>query len=571
MLLDACRSQGRRRGLGLGTEEQQGMVTVYSCSPRESSYEVEKLGHGSFTYALLEGFALQGSSSCATVERLDQHLSYRVPDLNASHGKPNQTPYTAVFPLSKKHLILLPRNARLEDVQALKHEAQKAELTRKFTLAKQYWVRVLAASPADSEAIAGIERLSRVSITQVSPLQPVANLPEPLTDGSEGLSVEKLPEPAQAELVEAKVPDPSTSPRAPLSRRRTIQILGFAGVGLGAALFGRGLLQSLSDTNGDNNNDTGVPPAPEPTPGKGDEVITLKSPEESSPTTPLTSADFTPFEFEMVTVNEVGAVTNQTRKSVYAFRDMVGDMALEMVAIPGGSLTMGSPVGEKGRRIDEGPQREVQVAPFLMGKYPVTQAQWKAIAALPKVEIDLDSDPAKFEGDNLPVDQVSWNHAMEFCHRLSQVSGREYRLPSEAEWEYACRAGTTTPFHFGPTIISDLANYRGDLVYGAEPKGSFRETTTDVGSFPANAYGLYDVHGNVWEWCLDGWHDSYDNAPLDGSAWTEGGEAAIRVLRGGSWKNDPGWCRSAVRTRHSRNHFYDYSGFRVVCTIPWTL
>ena len=160
LLLDACRSQGSRRGLGLGTEEQQGMVTVYSCSPREASYEIEELGHGAFTYALLEGFKLQGGNNCATVERLDQYLRYQVPALNAQHRKPVQTPYTAVEPLSKNHLILLPQRATLQDVLALKADAQEAELDNELDLAEQLWIRVLAASAADRQAITALQRIA---------------------------------------------------------------------------------------------------------------------------------------------------------------------------------------------------------------------------------------------------------------------------------------------------------------------------------------------------------------------------------------------------------------------------
>jgi formylglycine-generating enzyme required for sulfatase activity len=149
-----------------------------------------------------------------------------------------------------------------------------------------------------------------------------------------------------------------------------------------------------------------------------------------------------------------------------------------------------------------------------MGKFPVTQAQWRAVAALPKINTDLDPDPSYFNGANRPVEQVSWDEAMEFCRRLSKKTGRDYRLPSEAEWEYACRAGTNKPFHFGKRITSDLANYNGNSVYGNAPKGKYREETTPVGSLKvANAFGLYDMHGNVWEWCADGWHENYEGAP----------------------------------------------------------
>jgi formylglycine-generating enzyme required for sulfatase activity len=244
---------------------------------------------------------------------------------------------------------------------------------------------------------------------------------------------------------------------------------------------------------------------------------------------------------------------------------------------------MGSPAGEEGRDwygdFDdvlkgvnvEGPQHPVRVQPFLMGKYPVTQAQWKAVEALPKSERDLESDPANFKGDNRPVEQVSWDDAVEFCQRLSKHTGREYRLPSEAEWEYACRAGTTTPFHFGSTITPDLANYEGNYTYGAGPKGKDREQTTDVGSLPPNALGLYDMHGNVWEWCLDHWHDTYEGAPTDGSAWLSSGESKLRLLRGGSWYVDPWRCRSAFRIGLARGEQCINIGFRLVCASSWAL
>nr|WP_242025333.1 formylglycine-generating enzyme family protein [Leptolyngbya sp. FACHB-36] len=255
---------------------------------------------------------------------------------------------------------------------------------------------------------------------------------------------------------------------------------------------------------------------------------------------------------------------------------------LEMVAIPGGTFQMGSPATEKQRSTNEGPQRSVTVKSFFMAKYEVTQTQWKTVAALPKIERDLNAFPSNFGGGNRPVEWVSWHDAVEFCTRLSKKMGREYRLPSEAEWEYACRAGTTTPFHFGETITTDLANYQGtDLEYqgrtylgsyGSGPKGQYRGQTIEVGSFPVNAFGLYDMHGNVYEWCLDYWHENYQGAPIDGSAWIErdGARDAARLLRGGSWGNYPWDCRSAARRWYPADYRnYDIS-FRVVCSAPRT-
>jgi formylglycine-generating enzyme required for sulfatase activity len=149
------------------------------------------------------------------------------------------------------------------------------------------------------------------------------------------------------------------------------------------------------------------------------------------------------------------------------------------------------------------------------------------------------------------------------ARRLSKKAGRTYRLPSEAEWEYACRAGTAGAFCFGPTLTTDLANYVGEHTFGLEPKGLYRHETTSVGSFPANAFGVYDMHGNVWEWCADAWHEDYSDAPADGSAWKRGG-ASQRVLRGGGWHDPPDLCRSAARLKFEPSDAEDFVGFRVV-------
>ena len=248
-------------------------------------------------------------------------------------------------------------------------------------------------------------------------------------------------------------------------------------------------------------------------------------------------------------------------------------MALEMCAIPSGTFIMGSPNTEKGRYGDiESPQHKVNIQSFYIGKYPITQAQWRVIASCLdlKVERDLNPEPSYFEGDNRPVENVSWDDAVEFCTRLSKLTGRNYRLPSEAEWEYACRAETTTPFYFGGTITTDLVNYNGNYTYADAQKGQYRHQTTPVGQFPSNAFGLHDMHGNVWEWCADSWHYSYINAPDDGSAWLSD-KTNYRTLRGGSWVDVPAYCRSAIRVRLPRDHRHANYGFRVVCRQDMTV
>ncbi|MBW4610247.1 MAG: SUMF1/EgtB/PvdO family nonheme iron enzyme [Hassallia sp. WJT32-NPBG1] len=273
------------------------------------------------------------------------------------------------------------------------------------------------------------------------------------------------------------------------------------------------------------------------------------------------------FEFDVVTVNAKGERINSSRGRAEFFREDLGNgVVLEMVAIPGGKFLMGSPENEPQRFDTESPQHTVTVQPFFMGKFTVTQAQWAAVAVLEKVKIDLKPDPSNFKGANRPVELVSWYHAIEFCARLSNKSGKNYRLPSEAEWEYACRAGTTTPFYFGETITTDLANYDGNNTYRSGIKGQFRRgQTTDVGIFPPNPFGLFDMHGNVWEWCQDEWHQNYNEAPTDGNILVNENDNSLRLLRGGSWNYIPGNCRSAYR--YSNYAFYDNLniGFRVVC------
>ncbi len=265
-------------------------------------------------------------------------------------------------------------------------------------------------------------------------------------------------------------------------------------------------------------------------------------------------------QIEVVTVNNFGEIIQrQPRIARYFIEDLGNGVNLEMAAIPGGIFMMGSRKNELKRRDNESPQHPVTVPSFFIGKYPVTQAQYQAI---------MGTNPSYFKGSNRPVEQVSWYDAGIFCQKLSQRTGKTYRLPSEAEWEYACRAGTTTPFHFGKTITTDLANYDGCYTYGQGPKGVSRKETREVGSFGvANNFGLYDMHGNVWEWCQDHWHRNYKGAPTDGSA-SLGIEknTSRRLLRGGSWDYRPGICRSAYRYVYNLA-FYNVSiGFRVVCS-----
>jgi formylglycine-generating enzyme required for sulfatase activity len=245
------------------------------------------------------------------------------------------------------------------------------------------------------------------------------------------------------------------------------------------------------------------------------------------------------------------------------------EIGLDMMAIPGGSFQMGAPPDEPESHYYEEPQHEITLQPFYLGRYPITQAQWRVVAGYQRVNKELNLNPSSFIGDNLPVERISWEDAQEFCLRLSAATGKKYRLPSEAEWEYACRAGTVTPFHFGETITSELANYDGSRIYNDGPKGKYRSKTTAIGTFPANDWGLHDMHGNVWEWCEDDWFESYIGAPADGSARVASDRSnTTKLLRGGSWSLIPWYCRSANRVNVTRDYSDNDVGFRVCCEPP---
>ena len=245
---------------------------------------------------------------------------------------------------------------------------------------------------------------------------------------------------------------------------------------------------------------------------------------------------------------------------------------LRMMQIPAGTFLMRSPESEEGRLESESPQHQVSVPSFFISKYPVTQAQWRIVSKMPQVKLKLELNPSKFKGDNRPVEQVSWHEAIEFCARLTKNTNRQYRLPTEAEWEYACRAGTLTPFHFGETISPELANYDAREAYGDKVTEKYRGETTPVEHFKiANAWGLCDMHGNVFEWCQDHWHNNYKGAYEDGSAWLTNSRKSGRVCRGGSWISDPRDCRSACRNDFNPDDRYYNLGFRVSCSAPATL
>jgi formylglycine-generating enzyme len=217
-------------------------------------------------------------------------------------------------------------------------------------------------------------------------------------------------------------------------------------------------------------------------------------------------------------------------------KNFTNSIGMKFVWIPPGSFMMGSPKEEIERNNNETQHKVKLTKGFYMGVHLVTQEQWQAV---------MGKNPSRFKGEkNLPVDRVSWEDCQKFIKKLREKDKKLYRLPSEAEWEFCCRAGTKTPFHFGETISTEQANYNGNFTYGKGKKGVYREKTTPVGNFSANAWGLYDMHGNVFQWCQD-WYGDYPQKDVVDPQGPEKGD--FRVLRGGSWNNNPVDCRSAFR------------------------
>jgi formylglycine-generating enzyme required for sulfatase activity len=288
------------------------------------------------------------------------------------------------------------------------------------------------------------------------------------------------------------------------------------------------------------------------------------------------------YTYTVITLDQRGNITQREEASNKGFIETACGLNLEFVRIPTGEFMMGSPDNEAERSSNESPVHRVSLPEYFLSRTTVTQAQWEAVANLDQISLELKTNPSNFKNPNHPVERVSWKECIEFCLRLSQATGKAYRLPSEAEWEYACRAGTTTPFHFGATLSPAIANYDGNHTYGNGQKGTYRQTTIPVKSLKApNAWGLYHMHGNVWEWCMDDWHGNYNGAPTDGSAWLENDnhshsgsheqylKAVLnsvnsnKLLRGGSWYSSPQLCRSAYRFRHTRDLQGNGIGFRL--------
>ena len=319
-----------------------------------------------------------------------------------------------------------------------------------------------------------------------------------------------------------------------------------------------------------------------PTPTTGEKTITQKNPIIRARTPIATQPEsiiypnIDTFDFETLIIKQkkgilslINNVEKQiiTKKSKFFVEYLGEGINLDMNFIPAGTFMMGSSNNELKRAKDENPQHRVKLSSFYMSKYPITQSQWRTVASFDQVKRPIKVNPSFFKGDNLPVERVSWLDAQEFCQRLTKYTKRKYRLPTESEWEYACRGGTTTPFFFGDIITNDFANYDGRASYKIKATGKYEKKTSPVGSFCPNPFGLYDLHGNIWEWCEDHYSPTYTHKPKDGSAFYSTMMNQPRVVRGGSWSLPPSYCRSAKRTSYSADSNYNFLGFRVLCVL----
>lgn len=257
-----------------------------------------------------------------------------------------------------------------------------------------------------------------------------------------------------------------------------------------------------------------------------------------------------------------------TKQKTQYFQEHLDDKdVIDMINIPSGTFIMGSNSNELERCPDESPQRRVRIKSFYLSKFPITQLQWRIVASLPKVDRLLKINPSYFKGDSLPVEKVSWYDATEFCQRLTKHTHRKYRLPTESEWEYACRGGTTTAFHCGEIITTHFANYDGRKAYILEPTNKYERKTTPVNSFTPNPFGLYDLHGNVWEWCQDNYSTVYKAKSIDDSSDYANSKNQPKSVRGGSWSLNPGSCRSSKRSGYLPESSYNFLGFRIICDL----
>ncbi len=502
LIVDMCRVEGRKGSAPEGSL-YNGITTIFSCKPNESSWEIDApIRQGAFTYVLVQNLKRQINDCPLTIVETERTLQQELVVLNRKYGKQRQTPHIRCESVAKSNSFLFScvlvqkrgfakekgkatssnlvtqkikrgRNGRY-DVMSLKQAALEAEENKELDLAKSLWEQVLKIDNSEQPSyISAITRIAESALLQ-------------------------------------------------------------------SLRFDNPIIQNRLDKPLAYEEDSGNPIKRSP-----DKISSLKQLPEIQNLGGLKE-----YRYDYQILSSTDERTSSFHDSTYSLVEKISEVEIEMLVVIGGTFLMGS--SEKTPSDSELPQHEVKVKPFLMSKYAITKQQWKAIAQQPQINRALKLRTSLHGSNNHPVVEISWYEATEFCDRLTKASGCEYRLPTEAEWEYACRAGSTTSFHFGNHINKKVAQYDS-------------EHTADVCQFPyPNAFGIYSMHGNVWEWCLDHWHPNYKNAPMDGSAWLDVIENQDRIQRGGSWRNESKLCRSACRVSDCADAKSSSTGFRIV-------
>jgi len=498
IVLDACRIEGSK-GQGFGDTLYEGITIIFSCKPYECSWEIgEPILQGAFTHALLQNFKQQIDGDSLTIEQTEYDLQQRVQVLNQQYRKRLQTPHIRCDSVGKAQQFLLPKSllARNISQKPQKHQLSHKQRSTRRSHAKD--ILVLKSNALKAEEVGQFESARQLW------LQILATFPS-----EQEASIKAIDRIATRLAHQPLLLRDSEVETQLLSNMRMETIIPFN-------------CQQGKIIKADQHNQ---------------ELII--------PSVPGTQS----FRFEVVTVDTNGREINRHQRQAQYLIEELNGVGLEMVVIPGGTFLMGS--SERKPLSSELPIHLVTVKPFLLSRYPITKEQWKEIAKQPRAHQELKLRPSIRGNSSYPVTEVSWHEAGEFCDRLTQITGFQYRLPTEAVWEYACRAGTITPFHFGATITPDLANYNV-------------ENMIQVGSFPfANAFGISDMHGNIWEWCQDHWHDNYNEAPTTTIAWLDSDDTQNRLLRGGSWRNEGGLCRSTSRMFDNSSSKSNNIGFRI--------
>jgi len=457
------------------------------------------------------------------------------------------------------------RKERAAQIERLLQEARRRLDSNDFSAAEEACNRALSIDPQAAE----LKSLRR-KVTEQQQLKERAS-----ADPREGTSFSRS--------VETEVPRTLPQPAAPVPRiPKSLESVEkpspsrswIGGLSAVAMLFICGTVLMLQLRRSPQVTPEDPPKPPVVTPGV----------DQKTPPRPLPTAQSKSMAFVTGTVDSTGRIRQRTSgEARVRVEQLTPQVNLTMVEIPAGNLLMGSSPMELRRLRQEylrhgateaeaadvlrreTPQHRVQLKSFLIGNTEVTRAQWAVVASWEPVAVRLREYPSETRGAELPVTNVSWHDVEEFCRRLSAKTKRSYRLPSEAEWEYACRAGTTGPFNFGPAISPGVSNYHSRFPFGAARPQRERGHAMAAGQFRlANAFGLYDMHGNVWEWCADFWHPNYSGAPSDGRAWIDGGDDSRRPVRGGGWNDIAFFARSSQRASQPVDTTSPWIGFRVV-------